>query len=92
VSEEPVQTIVNPFSLPQANIEGGTGPGIQAPPIRDNEKFEFDWPSEEIRLACEALFVKDEEWKLPALNWIPMEDRQGGRQLDGDRMTEVQNH
>lgn len=40
--------------------------------IRDDEKFEFDWPSEEIRKACEEIFVTDdgEREELPALNWI----------------------
>ena len=48
--------------------------GISAPEIKDNEEFVFDWPSEDIKRACEELFPGSAEWSLPALNWIASED------------------
>src|SRR5579862_507911 len=59
--------------VPQGGVEAVPRSRIFAPPIKDSETFEFDWPSDEIRRACESFFVKDQEWKLPALNWIPAE-------------------
>lgn len=64
-------------------IEGG----IWAP--TEPEEFEFDWPSEEIKEACEALFAKDDGSILPALNWIPVEEKNNS---DNDEMQDVQEH
>jgi hypothetical protein len=62
------------------NVEGESRNGMWAPQIKDNEKFNFDWPSEEIRQACETYFVKDQDWKLPVLNWIAAEE--SGEEMD----------
>ena len=49
----------------------------------DGEKFEFDWPSEEIRRACEEIFgTEGERDELPVLNWISDEIPRPGSQHD----------
>jgi hypothetical protein len=53
------------------------------------EEFEFDWPSDEIKQACEALFANEQESTLPALNWIPEEQK---IIVDPDEMQDVQEH
>lgn len=63
------KTVVeDPMDLAPGKVEGG----IWAPKI-DDTAFDFDWPSEEIRKACEEFFGEDIESELPALNWIPLE-------------------
>jgi hypothetical protein len=52
------------------------GGGIWAPKITDTE-FEFDWPNDEIKKACEEFFVEDSGTELPALNWIPVDNGKG---------------
>ena len=56
-----------------------------------NEEFDFDWPSEEIKKACEEMFAKDNDGSLPALNWIAPEDKTdpGG---GGGEMQDIQYH
>lgn len=58
--------------------------GIWASKV-SGERFEFDWPSEEIRKACEALFPQQgQNEELPVLNWIPDEITEGhGNQMTG---------
>ena len=50
---------------------------MYAPEIKDDQKFEFDWPSEAIKKACEEMFPTGKEWIFPALNWIPAENGEG---------------
>jgi hypothetical protein len=57
--------------------DGGQG-GTEAPPVNDDKELEFDWPSEEIRRACEAMFPHGDPEVLPALKWIP-DERDGGQ-------------
>jgi hypothetical protein len=61
-----------------------------APDIIDDE-FEFDWPNEEIRVACEAMLPKEKDI-LPFLDYIPKEmgapDINSGKR--GDAMEDVQ--
>ena len=59
---------------------------MYAPEIKDDLKFEFDWPSEAIKKACEEMFPDGKAWIFPALNWIPMENDESG----GDSMKDVQ--
>jgi hypothetical protein len=61
--------------------------GIPAPVIHDNKEFEFDWPSEEIKWACEELFPGNKEWSLPVLNWIAKEDEDN---QEGEVMGNIQ--
>ena len=53
----------------------------------DTTELEFDWPSEEIKRACEDLFPGNKEWMLPALNWIAP-DENGGEL--GEMMQDIQ--
>jgi hypothetical protein len=62
--------------------------GISAPTIHDSEEFQFEWPSEEIKRACEMLFPGSKEWNLPALNWIA-EERQEDN-TSGEQMQDIQ--
>lgn len=66
--------------------------GIRAPPVNDDARFKFDWPSEDIRRACEEFFPGRREWILPVLNWIPPEQHpqeQRGTD-DGESMQDIQ--
>ena len=68
-------------------IEGS----IPAPPIDDVSELPFDWPSEEIKRACEDLFPGDKECKLPVLKWIVPEQKQQSQNWDGGiRMEDIQ--
>jgi hypothetical protein len=69
--------------MEEERIEGG----IAAPNVDDTTELEYDWPSEEIRRACEELFPGNKEWMLPALNWIAPDDN-GGEQ--GEMMQDIQ--
>ena len=67
-------------------IEGG----ILAPAVNDAEEFLFDWPSEEIKSACEELFPGDKEWNWPALNRIAPEQKRTDEM--GEEMQDIQHH
>jgi hypothetical protein len=73
-------------TISEEQIEGG----IVAPTISDAEEFLFEWPSEEIKRACEELFPGDQEWNLPALNWIAPEENRTGKM--GEEMQDIQHH
>jgi hypothetical protein len=47
--------------------------GTAAPVVNDAQQLVFDWPSEEIKQACENMFPRGDEDELPVLNWIPEE-------------------
>jgi len=64
-----------PVNTPQPTAEERIVGGIPAPSVDDTAELEFDWPSEEIKRACEELFPGNKEWILPALNWIVPEDK-----------------
>ena len=64
------------------------GEGITAPIINDAEEFEFDWPSEEIKQACKELFPGNKQWTIPALNWIPPEQKRSDEE-DNDSMQDI---
>ena len=54
--------------------EGGPeGNGIVAPPVNDAKELEFEWPSEEIKRACEEIFPQGDGKELPVLTWIVKE-------------------
>lgn len=80
---EPPQQVNTPQSTEEERIEGG----ISAPNVDDTTELEFDWPSEEIKRACEDLFPGNKEWMLPALNWIAP-DENGGEL--GEMMQDIQ--
>jgi hypothetical protein len=82
-SEEVVKQTPPPIEEEDVRIEGG----IWA--TAEPEEFEFDWPSDEIREACEALFANDKESTLPALNWLPEQQR---NIWNTDEMQDVQEH
>jgi hypothetical protein len=65
---------------------------IKAPVVKDTEAFNFDWPSEEIKRACEELFPGTKEWTLPALNWIAPEDKTQGDGSGSDIMQDIQHN
>ena len=83
-SPEPMTMIEETISDEQ--IEGG----IAAPEINDAEELLFDWPSEEIKRACEELFPGNKEWSLPALNWIAPEKERIDEM--GEGMQDIQHH
>jgi hypothetical protein len=58
--------------------QNGVRGGIEAPPVDDETELEFDWPNEEIKRACEALFPKGDDAELPVLNWIA-DEADGGQ-------------
>jgi hypothetical protein len=69
----------------EVSIEGAIHP-IQ---LNDDEPLEFDWPSDEIKRACEAMFPREPDSKLPSLKWIaPDQKRQAGR--DEHSMHDIQ--
>jgi hypothetical protein len=82
-SVEPMQEIQTEEKEQEIRTEGG----IWAP--TDPDEFVFDWPSDEIREACEGMFANDKECILPALNWIAEEKK---RVVDLDEMQDVQEH
>jgi hypothetical protein len=82
-SVEPMQEI----RVEEKDQELRTEGGIWAP--SDPEEFVFDWPSDEIREACEEMFANDKECILPALNWIAEEKE---RVDDTGEMQDVQEH
>jgi hypothetical protein len=83
LSVEPMQEIQTEEKEQEIRTEGG----IWAP--TDPDEFVFDWPSDEIKEACEGMFANDTECILPALNWIAEEKRV---LIDTDEMQDVQEH
>lgn len=90
---KPHQSAQSPQGTPPAQesssselLEGGIG----APAVKDTEEFNFDWPSEEIKRACEEMFPGTKEWTLPALNWIAPEDKTHGDGSGSEPMQDIQ--
>jgi len=52
---------------------GRGGDGIVAPPVNDAKELDFEWPSEEIKRACEEMFPRGDGKELPVLTWIAKE-------------------
>jgi hypothetical protein len=65
------------------------GEGTPAPFANDTEELQFDWPSEEIKRACEELFPGPKEWTLPALNRIAPEEARNEKDKD-EPMQDIQ--
>lgn len=57
----------------------------------DTGELQFDWPSEEIKRACEELFPEQKEWILPALNWIAPDGSYNDSEKD-EPMQDIQMH
>jgi hypothetical protein len=58
---------------------------------KNTGQFEFKWPNEDIRKACEDMFPGNEEWILPALNWIaPEKEKTRDTGIQGERMQDIQ--
>jgi hypothetical protein len=82
-SVEPMQEIRAEEKEQELRTEGGVWAAS------DPEELVFDWPSDEIREACEEMFANDEECILPALTWIAEEKE---RVDDTGEMQDVQQH
>ena len=63
-------------------------------PKETEEDFEFDWPSEEIKAACQELLATDKECFLPVLKFIAKENvaNTNGKTRREDTMEDVQHH
>ena len=81
------QRVNTPQSTDEEQIAGGIAGGIAAPRVDDTKELDFDWPSEEIKSACENLFPGNKEWILPALNWIAPDNRVDE---EGEMMQDIQ--
>ena len=77
---------VEPVEVAEPLIEG-----LHAPIPNDADELQFDWPSEEIKLACESLFPGPQEWILPALVIIVPEIEDNGDET-GERTQDIQQH
>jgi hypothetical protein len=85
--------------LPESEDKEGTsfvanpqlGGRTPAPIANDTDELQFDWPSEEIKHACEGLFPGSKEWTLPALNWIAPEGSHNDGKKD-EPMQGIQKH
>ena len=71
-----------------AQISGGTSRGMEAPVFEDGNEFEFDWPSEEIKRACEVYLAKDQDWIWPPIDFLPSVSTKDGK--EDTEMGEVQ--
>ena len=66
---------------------GREGNGIVAPPVNDAKELVVEWPSQEIRRACEEMFPRGDGNELPVLNWIAGELPRGEEEME-----DVQQH
>jgi hypothetical protein len=59
---------------------------------RMDDEFQFDWPSEEIKAACEEMLPKGKDEVLPTLDWIAPEKvvDVDGQDQSSDAMQDVQ--
>lgn len=71
-----------------AQNSSGTSHGMEAPVFGSGDELEFDWPSEEIKRACEAHLAKDQDWIWPAIDFLPSGSTKNGK--EDTEMGEVQ--
>lgn len=88
---KPVEKLPEPVTMSEETVSDEQIEGdIVAPTVNDAEELLFDWPSEEIKRACEELFPGDKEWNWPALNRIAPERK--GTDGMGEEMQDIQHH